>query len=347
MTDESLHGTDVFLEIHLCLDCSQAPLIAGVVVFFEGSEKKFEIVLKEGQTSLRQRPKSYWQELVQCSRAEIIGEVANDHVTAYLLSESSLFVWDNRITMITCGETTLANAVEFFLKDQGDDAIDMLVFQRKNEFQSYRQKSNFFEDVERLEKLTSGESLCFGTLHEHHNLLYASKHPYTPEADDCTLELLMYDIDSSQLDILTDENTCLDKTRKALQLSKIFSDYDINDFCFKPFGYSLNAIRGETYATIHVTPQRDTSYISFETNAPRAQVPGLLNHFLEVLKPGTFDLITFNFGGEKNISNDYNLRHSSEKKLSNGYDVAFSHYFHQKTIKAQAVDLDIELLKKN
>lgn len=316
-------------------------------MFFEGSEKKFEIVLKPGQKSLRERPKTYWQELVKCSCAEIIGEVSNASVTAYLLSESSLFVWDNRITMITCGETTLANAVEFFLKDQGPDAVDMLVFQRKNEFQSYRQKSNFFEDVQRLENLTSGESLCFGTLHEHHNLLYASKHSYSPEASDCTFELLMYDIDNKLLDVLTNEKTCRDKTRSALELSKIFSDYDIDDFCFKPFGYSLNALRGETYATIHVTPQRDTSYISFETNAPREEVPALLNHFLRVLSPGTFDLITFNFHGEKNVSPEYCLRHSSEKTLKNGYDVVFSHYFHQKTINAQAVELEIQDLAKD
>lgn len=309
-------------------------------MFFEGSEKKFEIVIDREISDLRKRPESFWKELVKCSNAEIIGEVSSDLCTAYLLSESSLFVWDDRITMITCGETTLANAVEFFVNEVGRENIEMLIFQRKNEFQSQLQKSSFFEDEERLQKLIPGRSFCFGKRHEHHNLLFASNKDYHPQEEDSTLELLMYDIEPTLLDILTDPKTCLDKTREILDLKNILGDFELNDFCFDPFGYSLNAVKGETYATMHITPQKQSSYISYETNAPVPLAKKMLDHFLKALRPGTFDLITFNGKVSADSVEDYQLRTCTHKHLSCGYEVDFFHYFHKKTITSEALELN-------
>lgn len=41
---------------------------------------------------------------------------------------------------------------------------------------------------------------------------------------------------------------------------------EIDSFLFSPCGFSSNAINGERYATIHVTPEVEYSYASFETN---------------------------------------------------------------------------------
>jgi hypothetical protein len=56
-------------------------------------------------------------------------------------------------------------------------------------------------------------------------------------------------------------------------------------FHFEPCGFSLNALqpeREESYATIHVTPEQDFSYVSFETNCPKelkSQLKNLLAFF--------------------------------------------------------------------
>lgn len=309
-------------------------------MFFEGSEKKFEVVLCANAPDLRERPREFWESLVKCSNAEIIGELKSESCTAYLLSESSLFVWNDRITMITCGETTLVNAAEYFIREIGEEFADMLIFQRKNEFQSHLQKSSFFEDEERLQKLMSGRSFCFGNRHEHHNLLFASNKKFDPPEDDNTLELLMYDIDPQLLEVLVDPRTCKQSTRKILELDTILGDFELNDFCFEPFGYSLNALRGETYATIHITPQKQSSYISYETNASRKEAQKMLAHFLKILRPGTFDLIHFNGHCENQVPEEYSLRTCTQKVLDCGYDVSFFHYFHKKMIISEALELN-------
>ena len=56
------------------------------------------------------------------------------------------------------------------------------------------------------------------------------------------------------------------EVQQHLLLSKVFPNFTIQDHIFKPQGYSLNAVRGNEYYTIHATPQKQGFYISFETN---------------------------------------------------------------------------------
>ena len=69
--------------------------------------------------------------LLNASGAQILSSIHNNNLSAYLLSESSLFVWDDKIVMITCGETKLIKAVHTFLKKFPKEDILSLIFQRK------------------------------------------------------------------------------------------------------------------------------------------------------------------------------------------------------------------------
>lgn len=54
---------------------------------------------------------------------------------------------------------------------------------------------------------------------------------------------------------------------ERLGIRDLFEDGTAMDsFLFSPCGYSMNAVKGDRYATIHVTPEVDYSYASFETN---------------------------------------------------------------------------------
>ena len=47
----------------------------------------------------------------------------------------------------------------------------------------------------------------------------------------------------------------------------------IDAFQFEPCGYWANAIiEGDYYWNIHITPEKDFSYASFETNYPQGQL---------------------------------------------------------------------------
>lgn len=51
-----------------------------------------------------------------------------------------------------------------------------------------------------------------------------------------------------------------------LGLSALLPKATVDSFLFSPCGFSSNAVQGDRYATIHVTPEVEYSYASFETN---------------------------------------------------------------------------------
>ena len=79
--------------------------------FFEGSEKKFEVVVSANSPDLRSLGEQRWREIVTASGAHVLSRMRGAHCDAYLLSESSLFVFAHKVVMITCGRTRLVDAV--------------------------------------------------------------------------------------------------------------------------------------------------------------------------------------------------------------------------------------------
>ena len=94
-------------------------------------------------------------------------------------------------------------------------------------------------------------------------------------------------------------------------------------------GYSLNSIYNNRYFTIHVTPESDGSYISFETNAfnKEAQVEWA-QKVLSVFKPMSFDLVLFNKGKiQRPDFDNYVLKRQVAEKISTGYDTQYFSYY--------------------
>jgi len=309
-------------------------------MFFEGSEKKLEIVVKLSPgDSLRKIDQSFWTEIVVSSGAQILSSIHNDYLSAYLLSESSLFVWDDRIVMITCGETKLIQAVHTFLKRFSREDILSLIFQRKNEYCSHLQKTNFFSDIESLKNVFNGKSFRFGNTDSHHNFLYHIDREFTPSPKDYTHELLMYHLGSDAKAIFCQEGQEKNKIREFLKLNKYFGDWKIDDFVFQPYGYSLNAIKGPHYFTVHVTPQEEGSYASFETNiALWGEHKNYGVQILHAFSPESFDLVSFNdFLPERPFQNsNYPVKYVKEK-LKCGYEVQFRQFIKKDTAEESAV----------
>ena len=74
--------------------------------------------------------------------------------------------------------------------------------------------------------------------------------------------------------------------------------FEIDDFTFEPNGYSLNALNGKQYLTIHVTPQPENSYVSVETNLPLQKILALP---LSILKPKYFDVLGYQMNDEETL----------------------------------------------
>ena len=110
--------------------------------FFEGTEKKVELVVSGDAPDLRTLGQGRWREIVEASGAHVLSCMRTERCDAYLLSESSLFVFERKMVMITCGRTRLADAVAEFLKDVAVSDIRLLVFERKNEVFPHRQPTS-------------------------------------------------------------------------------------------------------------------------------------------------------------------------------------------------------------
>ncbi|WP_257253405.1 MULTISPECIES: S-adenosylmethionine decarboxylase proenzyme [unclassified Endozoicomonas] len=307
-------------------------------MFFEGSEKKVEVITAAEAGSLRELGKDFWSDMVAKAQADILTTLSNDYCDAYLLSESSLFVWEDRFLMLTCGTTTLADAFLYFLEHIADEHILFASFQRKNEYQSHLQKTSFEKDINRIQSELEGSAFRIGSLDSHHNYIFHLNRPYHPHADDQTSELLMYHIKGAAAHYLRSEGQTIEGIRQLLRLDEILPDFDLSDWLFEPFGYSLNAIKDDRYATFHITPQEDSSYVSFETNL-NMEDTAILEKLLEALRPGSWDLIGFNAPAPLRENGEFSCLTECRLPLQCGYEMSFNHYQHKEQRSLQAVEL--------
>ena len=316
-------------------------------MFFEGSEKKAEIIVDASRLSLLEAfDDAFWSDMVHCCHAQILSSIQNEQCKAYLLSESSLFVWADRLLVLTCGETRLVRAVEFFLTHLANTphqgAVEHVIYQRKNEYLPQAQHSSFDDDVRLLNRYVPGKAWRFGEMHGHHNYLFHQQNDYQADSNDQTWELLLYSISKDMSAKLTAEKLQTADVRQLLAIDRLLPGFIIDDHVFEPFGYSLNAIKGDQYLTIHVTPQAHSSYISFESNINLVEQLDLV---LGILKPAAFDLITFNANRlEDQLSThlplDYVSKERVRTRLDNGFEVSFGSYIHPQNDYRHPVALD-------
>lgn len=296
--------------------------------FFEGPEKKLELVVASDFPSLRSLGEPFWRDVVRAAKADVISVVRHDACDAYLLSESSLFVFDDYCVMATCGLTTLVDAVERMLRTIPPEAVAFLVYERKNEHFPERQPTTFYQDARRLNAWIPGRALRFGDEHGHYVQMFHSTRPFTPETTDPTLEVLMHGIDGRVGDAFSSRAADGASLAAKLGIDRILNGFDTTEYAFEPTGYSLNAVRGEEYYTVHVTPEEVGSYVSFETNYDfRADLSGLVARIVELFTPRAFDVVTFLPEGKPNLSvHGYLLGDHVEHRLG-GYGVTYFQYY--------------------
>lgn len=293
-------------------------------MFFEGPEKKLEIGLARGD--LRSRARSYWEARVQQAGAQILSDITSDSCRAFLLSESSLFVFPRRIVMITCGQTTLVDAARQMLDDFGPD-VDYVIYERKNEHFPEFQKTSFIDDARSLSALIPAESWRFGSAHSHRVQLLSSTESFAPDHEDQTLEILMHDIHPDAALMFSEGRPAASKHRQAL-FHHLFEGFEVDEHDFEPTGYSVNALRGTDYLTIHVTPEKVASYVSFETNLDFGTSPAAwVERVLRVFEPRSLDVVTFSV----HPLQDFELAERKpvqwdEAYLPCGYHVSYRHF---------------------
>jgi len=296
-----------------------------VAQLFEGTEKKVELVLSPGNPSLRSHDARFWNGVCEAAGARILFRQCGDRCDAYLLSESSLFVYDDKMIMITCGRTRLVAAVEAVLRVVPASAVEFLVYERKNESFPHAQPTSFFDDVRCLRRYFTGTALRFGDADDHHIHLFTLDRKHAPDAGEITLELLMHGIDERIAELFRPGDDVAEVRRQS-GLDRLLPGFAINDHLFEPSGYSLNGLCGEAYWTLHVTPQPAGSYVSFETNyRDRDQLHAGVDRLLDLFRPRSFDWLLFDLDDTLHLApSGYRLRDLFSTRLTCGYRVDFA-----------------------
>jgi S-adenosylmethionine decarboxylase len=312
--------------------------------FFEGPEKKLELVVTPGFRPLRSLGEPTWRSIVEAAGARVLSVMKGERCDAYLLSESSLFVFDDWFVLITCGRTALVDAVPVILRSIPIESIAFLVYERKNEHFPEHQTTTFYEDARRLRTMVPGRALRFGDEHGHYVQMFHSTRPYTPEKNDPTLEVLMHTIDEGVVARFAQaEGSALTPIAVSSGIDAILPGFTTSEHVFNPSGYSLNAVRGDEYYTVHVTPESTGSYVSFETNYDfRNDLPRLVGSIVELFRPRVFDVVTFLPDSKPELAiAGYQLEDRVVEELG-GYRVSYFQYFRPSSGPRPAREIELE-----
>ena len=279
--------------------------------FFEGAEKLLEVWFfsaSEEFKSLRTIGREDIDWLLTLAKCTVISVINCEHVDAYLLSESSLFVYDDMIVLKTCGSTTLLYFLPEFLKIAAEkcNATDLqgLWYSRKNMAKPRLQiglHQNFHDEVSFLDKQMSEKDLCggaymLGRMNGDHWYLYALETPEWDKEVECTFEVLMSDLND---DLMKQHFYCdspdMEEQRvrgkvctRDSGIGDLLPGVTVDESMFYPCGYSMNGVKEKQYYTIHVTPQPECSYASFETNERYTDYETPMAKLMEIFQPSRF-----------------------------------------------------------
>lgn len=321
-----------------------------------------------------------WQRAVlDRTRCSIISHQANEHFDAYVLSESTLIVYPTKVMIKTCGMIMLLHAIRPLLQiaHRLDMNVEFVFYSRKNFIFPALQPSphrSFEEEMSMLEQYFDGSGHVIGSLNRDHWYLYladytdsaapvtnsiqtatngtANDQPTVSIIDqprrnkpDQTLEIMMHDLNPLKMKqfFKTDDFVSVEHVTETSGIGHILPGSKIDAFMFDPCGYSMNGLLGDAYWTIHVTPEDEFSFVSFETNISRDNLPPggfsqLIERVIDVFEPGRFTVAFFADDHalpnksycEMSFKSRYYVRNQhSGMDFCNDYNLSVCHWLHK------------------
>ncbi len=311
--------------------------------FFEGSEKKVELTVDPSFPSLRRLGHGYWIDVARSAGADVLSTISNGECTAFLLSESSLFVFDRRLIMMTCGRTSLHHAVLTLLEQVPAERVQTLLYKRKHEVFPHDQPTSFFDDVRVLNERLPGRAFQFGNEDEHRLYLFHLDREFVGATQGTSVELLMHGLAPGvDREFRLAYRGTTPEVRRATAIDRILPGFEVDDHLFFPNGYSLNAIRGGEYYAVHVTPEEACSYASFETNHRfHDDLEPTVSRLLRIFRPRSYDLVIY--GDDPGVAepDDYRLRSHVAQALDPGLRVRFRSFYRPEPTVVAAIELPV------
>ncbi|KAG9290756.1 hypothetical protein G9A89_011719 [Geosiphon pyriformis] len=272
---------------------------------------------KDQRTGLRKIDKSVWEDLLRLVKCKILTSIENCHVDAYLLSESSMFVYPHKLILKTCGTTTLLVALPRLLEIASEycqfKKVWRVFYSRKSFMfpdQQLHPHKDWKDEVAFLDHLfENGAAYTVGKINADHWNLYLTS-PRKNEAgfssvidiEDQTIEILMTNLDRKAAEkfyhVPSEGESGTEggsRVEKLSGLSMLYPDAQLDSYLFGPCGYSANGLFQDNYFNVHVTPEPLCSYASFETNIPETHstIPNLIQKVISIFQPSKFTVTIF------------------------------------------------------
>ncbi len=275
---------------------------------FEGVEKRIEIRFAEYdllRNGLRSLSREIWNEFCSKCRCTIIHHDNTEFYDSYILSESSLFVFGNKVMIKTCGTTVPLEGVDFLVvkaREIGLLPTDMTYTRSSFLFPDLQvyPHNDLDREMDYLSKmvidgvLVPGNSSILGDANGKYWFAHYKKFQPTSVAGDTTVvtppnasrtfsidgtgsehimvDVIMTGIDKDICAIYHKDPLRSDDVNSAIMgesLRGIIPDFKtISGKCYDPCGYSCNAFDDDRYLTVHITPEDAFSYASVEAVFP-------------------------------------------------------------------------------
>lgn len=286
---------------------------------FEGPEKKLEVYFTPSGSAdgLRRYGRDVWGEMLLSASCTILNVRSNTHFDAYLLSESSLFVFAHRVVLKTCGTTTLLLVIPQLLRIAKEIGAELELLQYGHlrykfpEQQVYphasfeQERAYLVKHFGEVNECALGPADCCWSMLSVETRSASPRSlispPASPERGDDILEIAMEGLASRVCALFcksctsgacmggdgsSPEDRALAKQMTlASGLAALLPGVEVDDWAFDPCGYSMNGLRGSYYYTVHITPEEAFSYSSFETNDPAYREPAYVEAIVRVFAP--------------------------------------------------------------
>lgn len=239
-----------------------------------------------------------------CTRLTTISSAAAD---AHLLSESSLFVFPARFLIKTCGTTTLLDILQPLVAAAAALGLapvalrysrgTFLFPQRQPEtYRRWDAEARYLDAV--LGPRRAGVATRVAGVH-----LYVAEWAGGAPPDAPCLEVCMFGLDAAVMAGFSGncregpdgDNPPSATTARTGVLDLLEEGTTVDAFDFAPCGYSMNGLveRGTgappQYYTIHISPEPEASYVSFETSlASPSALPPVVAAAVALFKPHRF-----------------------------------------------------------
>ncbi|KAB2061868.1 hypothetical protein ERO13_A10G106000v2 [Gossypium hirsutum] len=290
---------------------------------FEGFEKRLELHFfgdiddDDGNNMLGLRLLDFesLEQVLLAVQCTVVAAVGNPFFDAYVLSESSLFVYPTKIIIKTCGTTQLLKSIPPLIHFANNLGLTLqtcsytrgnFIFPKSQPFPH----TSFQEEVIYIEH-NIPDNLCYRkasvmpsklTAHSWYVFTATLLPPLKyPSHATFTVEVCMTELDRLiarkffSRDSKTGDLAGRDMT-ELTGIDTINAGAFICDFAFDPCGYSMNGIDGDRYSTIHVTPEDGFSYASFECVGSVCEDPDdiveTLKKAVRVFMPATVSIST-------------------------------------------------------